>query len=146
MTEPRVIIVGGGHNGLVAAFYLARAGTKPLVLERRAIVGGAAVTEEICPGFKCSALAHATGPLAPEVASEMGLARQGLEFTKPLVEVFAPTPEGRALEISADARRTAESLAAVSKSDAEKFVEFQTVLGRLGKVIRRLMTEPPPTV
>ena len=112
MTEPRVVIVGGGHNGLVAAFYLARAGAKPLVLERRAIVGGAAVTEEILPGFKCSTLAHAAGPLAPEVASEMGLARQGLEFIKPSVEVFAPTSEGRALEISADARRSAESFAA----------------------------------
>ncbi len=146
MAEPRVVIVGGGHNGLVAAFYLARAGAKPLVLERRGIVGGAAVTEEICPGFKCSTLAHATGPLASEVASEIGLSRQGLEFTKPLVEVFAPTLEGRALEISADARRTAESLAAFSTNDAEKFAEFQLVLGRLGKVIRRLMAEPPPAV
>jgi len=146
MTEPRVVIVGGGHNGLVAAFYLARAGAKPLVLERRAIVGGAAVTEEILPGFKCSTLAHAAGPLAPEVASEMGLARQGLEFIKPSVEVFAPTSEGRALEISADARRSAESFAAFSKNDAEKFAEFQTVLGRLAKVIRRLMVDPPPAV
>ena len=62
-----IVIIGGGHNGLVTAYYLAHAGFKPLVLERRAVVGGAAVTDEFYPGFRCSTLAHACGPLDPDV-------------------------------------------------------------------------------
>ena len=71
MAETRdVIIIGGGHNGLVTAFYLAKAGFKPLVLERRAQAGGAAITEEFSPGFRCSTLAHSAGPLLPEIVSD----------------------------------------------------------------------------
>ena len=74
MSETRdVIIVGGGHNGLVAAFYLAKAGFKPLVLERRAQVGGAAITEEFHPGFRCSTLAHNAGPLRADIVRDMQL-------------------------------------------------------------------------
>ena len=72
-TERDVIIIGGGHNGLVAAFYLAKAGFKPLVLERRPVVGGAAVTDEIHPGFKYSTLSHAAGQLVPQIARDMDL-------------------------------------------------------------------------
>ena len=72
-----VVIIGGGHNGLVTAYYLAKAGMKPLVLERRPQAGGAAVTEEFHPGFRCSTLSHAAGPLRPEVAADMQLARHG---------------------------------------------------------------------
>src|SRR5277367_445716 len=80
-----VIIVGGGHNGLVAAFYLAKAGFKPLVLERRAQVGGAAITEEFHPGFRCSTLAHNTGPLRADIVRDMQLERHGLKLTTPEV-------------------------------------------------------------
>lgn len=147
MSEPRdIVIIGGGANGLVAALYLARAGLKPLVLERRGVVGGAAVTEEIAPGFRCPALAHAAGPLAPEVIAEMGLAKLGVEFIAPPVHVFAPTPEGRALEISAEPGRTAESIGAFSKKDTKQFAEFEGTLGRLAKVVRRLLLETPPDV
>ena len=66
-----VVIIGGGHNGLITAFYLAKAGFKPLVLERRAQVGGAAITEEFHPGFKCSTLAHTTGPIRPDIVRDM---------------------------------------------------------------------------
>src|ERR1044071_2746040 len=76
MTD-KVVIVGAGHNGLVAACYLAKAGLKPLVLERRGVVGGAAVTEEFHEGFRCSTLAHAAGPLVPQVVRELGLERHG---------------------------------------------------------------------
>ncbi len=87
-----IIIIGGGHNGLVAACYLAKAGLKTLVLERREIVGGGAVTEEIHPGFRCSTLAHAAGPLFPHVVKDLNLARHGLEMIKPEVRVLALDP------------------------------------------------------
>ncbi|HEV2905246.1 MAG TPA: FAD-dependent oxidoreductase, partial [Pyrinomonadaceae bacterium] len=83
MATHDIIIIGGGHNGLVAACYLAKAGLKPLVLERREVVGGTSVTEEIHPGFRCSTLAHSVGPLLPQITKDLGLERYGLEFIKP---------------------------------------------------------------
>ena len=74
-----VVIIGGGHNGLVTAFYLAKAGFKPLVLERRAQVGGAAITEEFHPGFRCSTLAHTAGPIRPDIVRDMQLEKHGLK-------------------------------------------------------------------
>ena len=78
-----VIIIGAGVNGLTTAFYLARAGLKPLVLERRAVVGGGAITEEIAPGFRCPTLAHAIGPLRPSIVRDMRLGARGVEFIAP---------------------------------------------------------------
>src|SRR5438046_10407435 len=103
MAEPRVIIVGGGHNGLVAAFYLARAGLKPLVLERRSIVGGAAVTEEIGPGFKCPTLTHAIGPLRPSIARDMRLEQRHGEVIRPDPRLAALSADGPARRLSTDA-------------------------------------------
>src|ERR1700704_6113004 len=85
--QDRVIIVGAGHNGLITAFYLAKAGLKPLVLERREVVGGACVTEEIHPGFRCSPLANSTGPLSPQIVKDLQLERNGVEFIRPTVRV-----------------------------------------------------------
>src|SRR5713101_3271437 len=100
MPEKRdVVIIGGGHNGLVTAFYLAKAGFKPLVLERRPQAGGAAITEEFHPGFRCSTLAHAAGPIRPEIVSDMQLERHGLKLIKPEVGVTALSPDGRALAL-----------------------------------------------
>ena len=80
MAETReVVIIGAGHNGLITAFYLAKAGFRALVLERRPQPGGCAITDEFHPGFRCSRLAHATGPLRPEIVSDMSLASHGLE-------------------------------------------------------------------
>src|SRR5258706_15238431 len=92
-----IIIIGAGHNGLVTAGYLAKAGLKPLVLERRAIVGGACVTEGFHPGFRASTLAQTTGPLSAQVIKDLQLERHGLEFIKPSVRVFAPNPGGRSI-------------------------------------------------
>ena len=95
MAETRdVIIVGGGHNGLVTAFYLAKAGFKPLVLERRTQPGGGAITEEFHPGFRCSTLAHSAGPLRPEIVRDMQLEQQGLKIIVPDVAVTALSPDG----------------------------------------------------
>src|SRR6267378_4426381 len=98
MAEKRdIVIIGGGHNGLVTAFYLAKAGFKPLVLERRAQTGGAAITEEFHPGFKCSTLAHTAGPIRPDIVRDMRLEKHGLTWITPEVAVVSLTPEGRAL-------------------------------------------------
>src|SRR5438477_10562243 len=90
----KIIVIGAGHNGLVTAYYLAKAGFKPLVLERREIVGGACVTEEFHPGFLCSALATSTGPLLPQIIRDLQLERHGVEFIKPAVRVFSPDANG----------------------------------------------------
>src|SRR5215467_4890570 len=125
MAETRdVLIIGGGHNGLVTAFYLAKAGFKPLVLERRSQVGGAAVTEEFHPGFRCSTLAHSAGPLLPEVVRDMQLERQGLKLITPEVGVTALAPDGRALRLYNEAKRAADEIAAFSQRDAQQYLAF----------------------
>src|SRR2546422_247434 len=100
-----IVIIGGGHNGLVAAFYLARAGFKPLVLERRDVAGGAAITEEFYPGFRCSTLAHSSA-LRPDIVKDMQLEQFDLEMIHPDPCVFAPSPDGRALLLRSDPRRS----------------------------------------
>src|SRR3989338_2134680 len=115
-----VVISGGGHNGLVTAFYLARAGRKPLVLERRPAIGGAAITDEFHAGFKAPTLAPTLGPLRAGVARDMALERHGLQVIRPEVRVFAPHPDGRALFLYDDAERSAKSIAPLSAWGAAK--------------------------
>src|SRR3954469_7119677 len=144
--KQKVIIVGGGHNGLVTAFYLAKAGFKPLVLEARSIVGGCATTEEIAPGFRCSTLAHSAGPLREDVVRDMQLERHGLKMVRSDLRVFSPAPDGRSLSIYDDAEKSAQSIAKLSKKDAEKFKEFQKVLARMGSVLSGVMSMTPPSI
>ena len=141
-----IVIIGAGHNGLVAACYLAKAGFKPLVLERREVVGGAAVTEEFHPGFRCSTLAHAPGPLLPHIARELELARYGLTFIQPEVRIFAPDPEGRAVCIYEDPARTAHELAQLAPHDAKNYPEFHESFARIGRVLAPLLTQTPPSL
>src|SRR6266550_1496155 len=122
--QDQIIIIGAGHNGLVTAGYLAKAGLKPLVVERRGVVGGACVTEEFHPGFRASTLASTTGPLSPQVIKDLQLERHGLEFIKPTVRVFAPRFDGQSICIYEDAKRTAEELSRVSAKDAENYSDF----------------------
>src|ERR1700737_2186406 len=89
-----IAIIGGGHNGLVTAFYLAKAGYKPLVLERSAQVGGAAVTDEFHPGFRCSTLAHTAGPIRPDIVRDLKLEKHGLKLITPEVSVTPLPPDG----------------------------------------------------
>ena len=131
MASRDIIIIGAGHNGLVAACYLAKAGLKPLVVERRGVVGGACVTEEFHPGFRASTLASTTGPLSPQVIKDLQLERHGLEFIKPTVRVFAPQSDGQSICIYEDAKRTAEELTRVSAKDAESYSNFVSTFGRI---------------
>src|SRR5215510_8782795 len=112
------IIVGAGHNALTAAFYLAKAGLKTLVLERRAEVGGGALTTEIHPGFRCPTLSHEI-LLHEQIAAEMDLRRHGVEYLAPSVRVCAPARRGPALVISDDTGQTAHGLGELSPRDAD---------------------------
>jgi len=147
MSQARdIVIIGGGHNGLITAFYLAKAGYKPLVLERSAQVGGAAVTDEFHPGFRCSTLAHTAGPILPSVVSDMQLEKHGLRLITPDVCVTALSPDGRALSLYQDAGKSAQEIAAFSPKDAAKYLEFEQSLGKISKVIGEALATTPPDI
>ena len=147
MAETRdVIIIGGGHNGLVTAFYLARAGFKPLVLERRPQTGGAAITEEFSPGFRCSTLAHSTGPLLPEIVHDMQLERHGLKLITPEVALTALSPDGRALPLHHDVKRAVKEISGFSQKDASHYGDLQDSLGKIGRVIGDALKIAPPNI
>lgn len=139
-----VIVVGAGHNGLVAAAYLARAGQRVLVLEARARVGGAAVTEEIAPGVRVPTLAHTVGRLRPGVVRDLDLGAYGMALVAPEVRVFAPQPDGRAVTLWGDLGRTVESLRAWSDDDATSFVEFDRRVRALSRFLADIGEEAPP--
>jgi phytoene dehydrogenase-like protein len=141
-----IIIIGAGHNGLVAACYLAKAGLKPLVLERRQVVGGIAVTEEIAPGFRCSTVTHTMGPVLPQVLNDLQLERYGLELFNPPVRLTALHPSNRALCIYDDPRRTAGEIEHLSAKDAKSYLEFEKCFARIGKVLSPLLTMTPPAI
>jgi phytoene dehydrogenase-like protein len=140
------IIIGAGHNGLTAAFYLAKAGFKPIVIERRTNVGGAAITEEIAPGFKTSTLAHAIGPLRPSVLRDMHLASRGVEIIRPDPRLVSLSPDGHALTFSTDIGRTADAIRPFSETDAAKYPEFCAVLARLGAFLGQILETTPPSL
>jgi phytoene dehydrogenase-like protein len=141
-----IVIIGGGHNGLVAAFYLAKAGFKPLVIERREQVGGAAITDEFHPGFRCSTLAHTAGPIRPEIVRDLQLEKHGLRLITPLVGVTALSPDGRALSLYQDADQSAQEITTFSPKDAAKYPAFQESLGKMGKVIAEALATTPPDI
>jgi phytoene dehydrogenase-like protein len=145
-TQRDVVIIGGGHNGLVTAFYLAKAGFKPLVLERSAQVGGAAVTDEFHPGFRCSTLAHTAGPIRPDIARDMQLEKHGLRMITPEVCVTTLSPDGRALSLYQDTGKSAQEIAAFSQKDAAKYPEFQQSLGKISKVIADALATTAPDI
>ncbi len=140
----RPVIVGAGHNGLVAAFYLAKSGLNPLVLERRATLGGCAVTEEIAPGYR-SSLAHAIGPVRQSVVRDMQLDRR-VELIHPDPRLVALTPDGRALRFSSDVGRTVDSIRTFSTTDADRYAEFAATLERVAAFLRPLLESTPPSL
>src|SRR5256714_3410271 len=114
----RVVLIGGGHNALITAFYLAKGGFKPLVLERREMVGGGAITEEFYPGFKASTLAHTLGPLRTEIGRDMELEKFACEILYPGPRIFAPMPDGGSLLFWNDNAKTAPGIAKISERDS----------------------------
>src|SRR5258705_10675399 len=116
----RVVLIGGGHNGLITAFYLAKGGFKPLVLERREMVGGRRITEEFHPGFKASTLAHTLGPLRTEIARDMQIEKFAYEILYPGPRVFAPKPDRSSLLFWNDNAKTARGIASISAKDSVK--------------------------
>src|SRR5215468_12122608 len=120
----KVALIGGGHNALVTAFYLARGGFKPVVLERRDVVGGAAVTAEFHPGFRVSTLAHTMGPLRADVVRDLRIENFDCEILWPDPRVFAPRPDGKAILFYNDHAKTAGGMAHLSAKDAGKYPEF----------------------
>src|SRR5260370_23644021 len=141
-----VVIIGGGHNGLVTAFYLAKAGYKPIVLERSAQVGGAAVSDEFHPGFRCSTLAHTAGPIRPDIVRDMQLEQHGLRLITPEICVTALSPDGRALLLYPDAAKSAQEIRAFSQKYGTKYPEFQQSLGEFSKGIAEACATRPPDI
>ncbi len=145
-TKRDIVIIGGGHNGLVTAFYLAKTGFKPLVLERRSQVGGAAITEEFHPGFRCSTLAHTAGPLRADIVRDMQLEKYGARFITPEACVTALSPDGRALSLYQDESKSAQAISAFSQKDAANYPEFAKSLAKISKVIAEALATTPPDI
>ena len=141
-----VVVVGGGHNGLVNAAYLARAGKKVLVCERRHVLGGAAVTEEVFPGFKFSVASYVVSLLRPEIIRELDLPRHGMEIL-PLDGTFTPMPNGDYLWRVNDHAKTRREIARHSRLDAEAYDEYGKAMVEMGRFVKPIlsMTAPDPT-
>ena len=137
------VIIGGGHNGLVAAAYLARAGNKVLVLERRHLVGGATVTEEIYPGFKYTVFSYVVSLLRPEVIRDLHLPRHGLTIL-PLESTLTPLPNGDYLYRDADHFRTLRDIARHSPRDAEAYEEYGRTMYFMAKAVKYILSIIPP--
>ena len=147
MAETRdVVIIGGGHNGLIAAFYLAKAGFKSLILERRPQVGGCAITNEFHPGFRCSTLAHATGPVRAEIVSDMKLESHGLKTYTPEVRALSLSTTGHHLALYSDTGRTQLEIARYSTKEAANYAEFQKALANIAGVFDHLLQMTPPDI
>jgi phytoene dehydrogenase-like protein len=137
------IIIGAGHNGLTSAAYLAKAGKKVLVLERRHLLGGAAVTEEIFPGFKYSVCSYVVSLLRPEVIRDLELPNYDLEII-PLDSTFTPLPDGDYLFRSGDHARTRREIARHSAADAEAYEQYGQLMGQMAMAVKPLLGMVPP--
>ncbi len=138
-----VIVIGGGHNGLVSAAYLARAGLDVLLLERRHVLGGAAVTEELYPGFKYSVCSYVVSLLRPEIIRELELARHGLQIL-PLESTLNPLPDGNYLARWADPEQTYREICRFSRRDAETYCEFGQQMVQLARFAKPIIGMTPP--
>jgi phytoene dehydrogenase-like protein len=139
-----VIIIGAGHNGLVCAAYLAAAGLKVTMLERRHVVGGAAVTEEFLPGFRNSVASYTVSLLNPKVIDDLGLRAHGLRIVERGIDNFLPLPDGRYLKTGGG--RTREEVAKFSARDAARLGDYLAMLERIADVLRSVVLETPPNV
>src|SRR4249920_1540614 len=138
-----VIVIGGGHNGLVNAAYLAKAGKNVLVLERRHVLGGAACTEEVFPGFKFSVCSYVVSLLRPEIIRDLDLPRHGLEIL-PLDGTLTPMPNGDYLWRVNDHAKTRREVARHSKLDAEAYDEYGKAMVEMARFVKPILSMLPP--
>jgi phytoene dehydrogenase-like protein len=138
------IVVGGGHNGLACAAYLARGGLDVLVLERRDILGGAAATEEPWPGYRVSTASYVVSLMPERIISELDLRRHGYRVSILEPDYYVPYTDGTSLTMWGDKTRTAEEIAKFSKADADAYIEFDSYLSRLGQLMHELLYIVPP--
>ena len=141
-----VVVVGAGHNGLTAAAYLARAGLSTLILERRDIVGGCCVTEEIAPGCRVSTTSYVASMLRPEVISELRLADHGLRVIPCDPAIQVPFPDGQVVPWWVDRARAQQEFSKISAKDAARFVQVDNQLKKLARYLQPFFMEPPPEI
>jgi phytoene dehydrogenase-like protein len=144
MNETDVVIIGAGHNGLTCAAYLAMAGLKVRVVERRKVVGGAAVTEEFHPGFRNSVAAYTVSLLNPKIIADLGLADHSLKIVERRAQNFLPSPDGSSLLTGEG--RTRASVAKLSERDAARIEDFSRELEEIADVLRQLVLRAPPNL
>jgi phytoene dehydrogenase-like protein len=144
--ERDVVIVGGGHNGLACAAYLAKAGLDVLVLEKRDVLGGAATTEEPWPGYRVSSASYVVSLMPPRIVRELDLKRFGYEVSIVTPDYFVPFPDGTSLTLWGDVTRDAESIARISEADARAYVEFDRYFDRVARLMKELLFVVPPNI
>jgi phytoene dehydrogenase-like protein len=144
MARPDALIIGGGHNGLVCAWYLAQAGWNVVIAERRSVVGGAAVTEEFHPGFRNSTASYTVSLLQPKIIADMGLKVHGLRFVQRLLSNFLPLDDRRYLKLGGSLAATQAEVAKFSARDAERLPAYFAALERVADVLRALALQTPP--
>jgi phytoene dehydrogenase-like protein len=144
--ERDVVIIGGGHNGLACAAYLAKAGLDVLVLEKRDLVGGAAATEEPWPGYRVSSASYVVSLMPPQVVRELDLKRHGYEVSIITPDYFVPFPDGTSLTLWGDVERDAAAIARFSEHDAEAYVTFDRYFGHVARLLKDLLFVVPPNM